>query len=172
MMSFAIIFAILIALLGIQGRRDIATARISSAVSSPAVLPLIARRAQAVHRDPAARVDAADPPIMLTPLAAQNIGLALHELAANAIKYGALSSPEGRIVIRWEVDDRQMPNKFRLSWQWSAREPANPSGIWLQGSQPYLARIARNKWRAHVRARRVRLEVRVLGAVGAAALVQ
>ena len=58
--------------------------------------------------DPAARLDAAGPLIMLTPLAAQNIGLALHELAANAIKYGALSSPEGRIVIRWEVDDRQM----------------------------------------------------------------
>ena len=59
--------------------------------------------------DPAARLDAAGPPIMLTPLAAQNIGLALHELAANAMKYGALSSREGRIVIRWELDDRQLP---------------------------------------------------------------
>ena len=77
--------------------------------------------------DPAARLDAAGPPIMLTPLAAQNIGLALHELAANAIKYGALSSPEGRIVIRWEVDDRQMPNKFRLSWQEEGGPRVNPA---------------------------------------------
>ncbi|MFZ1895793.1 MAG: PAS domain S-box protein, partial [Rhodoplanes sp.] len=76
--------------------------------------------------DPAARLDAAGPPIMLTPLAAQNIGLALHELAANAMKYGALSSPEGRIVIRWEVDDRQMPNKFRLSWQEEGGPRVNP----------------------------------------------
>ena len=76
--------------------------------------------------DPAARLDAAGPPIMLTPLAAQNIGLALHELAANAMKYGALSSPEGRIVIRWEVDDRQMPNKFRLSWQEAGGPRVNP----------------------------------------------
>ena len=76
--------------------------------------------------EPAARLDVAGPPIMLTPLAAQNIGLAFHELAANAMKYGALSSPEGRIVIRWEVDDRQMPKKFRLSWQEEGGPPVNP----------------------------------------------
>jgi PAS domain S-box-containing protein len=76
--------------------------------------------------EPAARLDVAGPPMMLTPLAAQNIGLALHELAINALKYGALSSPEGRIVIRWEVDDRQIPNKFRLSWQEEGGPPVNP----------------------------------------------
>ena len=75
---------------------------------------------------PAARLDVAGPPVMLTPEAAQNIGLALHELATNAMKYGALSSPEGRIVIRWEVDDRQMPNKFRFSWQEERGPPVNP----------------------------------------------
>jgi two-component sensor histidine kinase len=62
----------------------------------------------------------------LTPQAAQNIGLALHELATNAMKYGALSSPAGRIVIRWDVDDRQMPRKFRLSWQEQGGPPVNP----------------------------------------------
>ena len=76
--------------------------------------------------EPAARLDAAGPPIMLTPLAAQNIGLALHELAANAMKYGALSSPEGRIVIRWELDNRQMPNKFRFRWQEEGGPPVTP----------------------------------------------
>jgi PAS domain S-box-containing protein len=67
--------------------------------------------------DPALRVDAAGPPIMLNPDAAQNVGLALHELATNAMKYGALSSPEGRIVIRWDIDELQTPRKFRMSWQ-------------------------------------------------------
>ena len=76
--------------------------------------------------EPARRLDVAGPRIMLTPLAAQNIGLALHELAANAMKYGALSSPEGRIVIRWEVDDRQTPNKFRFSWQEEGGPRVNP----------------------------------------------
>ena len=64
--------------------------------------------------------------MMSTPLAAQNLGLALHELAINAMKYGALSSPEGRIVIRWELDDRQTPNKFRLLWQEEGGPPVNP----------------------------------------------
>ena len=76
--------------------------------------------------EPAIRLDVAGPPIMLTPLAAQNIGLALHELATNAMKYGALSSPEGRIVIRWDVDDRQLPKKFRLSWREQGGPPVHP----------------------------------------------
>jgi PAS domain S-box-containing protein len=76
--------------------------------------------------EPGARLDVAGPPITLTPQAAQNIGLALHELATNAMKYGALSSPEGRIVIRWDVDDRQMPKKFRFSWQEEGGPPVNP----------------------------------------------
>jgi two-component sensor histidine kinase len=67
--------------------------------------------------DPTSRVDAAGPPIMLNPDAAQNIGLALHELATSSMKYGALSSPEGQVVIRWDIDELQTPKKFRFSWQ-------------------------------------------------------
>ncbi len=43
------------------------------------------------------------PAIMLTPEAAQGLGLALHELAANAVKYGALSAGEGDISVTWTV---------------------------------------------------------------------
>ena len=42
------------------------------------------------------------PAVALRPEAAQNLGLALHELAVNAAKFGALSAPNGRISIRWE----------------------------------------------------------------------
>ena len=79
-----------------------------------------------MSHEPGARLDVAGPPTILTPQAAQNIGLALHELAINAIKYGALSLPAGRIVIRWELDDRQIPKKFRLSWQEEGGPPVNP----------------------------------------------
>lgn len=48
------------------------------------------------------QVDIDGPNVALKPEAAQNLGLALHELAVNAAKFGALSTPIGRITIRWE----------------------------------------------------------------------
>lgn len=74
--------------------------------------------------DAAGRIEAAGASIMLHPEAAQNIGLALHELATNAMKYGALSSPEGRVVIRWDIDDRQA--RFRISWEERGGPPVSP----------------------------------------------
>src|SRR5262249_8046518 len=44
-------------------------------------------------------------PLRLNPVGAQAIGLALHELATNAGKYGALSNDAGRVDIRWGTDD-------------------------------------------------------------------
>src|SRR5262244_3084465 len=41
------------------------------------------------------------PAVTLRPEAAQSLGLALHELAVNAVRYGALSTPTGRISIAW-----------------------------------------------------------------------
>jgi len=45
------------------------------------------------------------PEIALKPEAAQNLGLALHELSANAARFGALSTPEGQVSIEWRRDD-------------------------------------------------------------------
>src|SRR5262249_56155253 len=39
--------------------------------------------------------------VTLTPKDAQNFSLALHELATNAVKYGALSNPDGKVEIAW-----------------------------------------------------------------------
>ncbi|MBB5222696.1 PAS domain S-box-containing protein [Amaricoccus macauensis] len=51
-------------------------------------------------------------PMLLTPDAAQNLGLAFHELATNASKYGALSVPAGQLAVAWE----RIPGEVRLRW--------------------------------------------------------
>lgn len=48
---------------------------------------------------------------MVTPL-----GLIIHELATNAIKYGALSVEQGTVDIRWEIDGEARPAQLKLTW--------------------------------------------------------
>jgi PAS domain S-box-containing protein len=58
------------------------------------------------------RIAAQGPELRLNPASAQAIGLALHELATNAGKYGALSSGTGRVDVRWGTDG----NTLTMSW--------------------------------------------------------
>lgn len=65
--------------------------------------------------------------LSLSPKLAQSLSLVFHELATNAVKYGALSSPTGRVVVEWE--HMKSTQSFRLSWQESGgpavKVPAN-----------------------------------------------
>lgn len=64
----------------------------------------------------------------LRPNAAQYVGLALHELTTNAIKYGALSRDDGMIMVRFEAS-AVSPAVHRLTWQeTSSAETREPSG--------------------------------------------
>lgn len=62
------------------------------------------------------QVSIAGPDIALKPEAAQNLGLALHELAINAEKFGALSVPDGRISVTWEQRDTPKGVSIELDW--------------------------------------------------------
>ncbi len=57
------------------------------------------------------------PPILLKPEAAQGLGLALHELATNASKYGALSAPKGQVTILWTRMPGAEGHGLELVWQ-------------------------------------------------------
>lgn len=61
---------------------------------------------------PQAEVDG--PPLALMPGAAQALSMALHELATNATKYGALSVPSGSIALSWRTDLEA--GMLRLFW--------------------------------------------------------
>ena len=71
------------------------------------------------------RVVLKGPPLHLTSaLATQSIGMAIHELATNAAKYGALSTPAGRVELQWEIVE-PAGGGARLSMQW--REHDGPT---------------------------------------------
>jgi two-component system CheB/CheR fusion protein len=48
------------------------------------------------------------PSLKLRPQQALSLGMAIHELATNAAKYGALSKQDGRIKTRWNVRDQHL----------------------------------------------------------------
>jgi len=56
------------------------------------------------------------PPLRLSPKVALSFALALHELATNAAKYGALSVPQGRIEVIWNLEGLDGARRLRLRW--------------------------------------------------------
>ena len=62
------------------------------------------------------------PELFLTPRAANALSLALHELATNAVKYGALSVENGRVDVRWT---RIADGGFELFWTESGGPPVS-----------------------------------------------
>jgi PAS domain S-box-containing protein len=63
------------------------------------------------------RLAVGGPTIMLTPAAAQAIGLAIFELGSNALKFGSLSAPNGRVDVDWHVLSGSEPEELVLSWR-------------------------------------------------------
>ena len=85
------------------------------------------RRAQADRNDRAlCLLDGPD--IRLTPKAVEVLTLAFHELATNALKYGALSMPQGRLRFWWAIFEKGDRAWLALDWaEEGAPERAPPT---------------------------------------------
>jgi PAS domain S-box-containing protein len=65
------------------------------------------------------------PQILLQPKQALTLGMALHELCTNAIKYGALSNESGCVAVEWSV--QEVPaQQLRLTWRERNGPPVKP----------------------------------------------
>lgn len=88
-------------------------------------LHAVAERLAALHGG-AERFELSGPAVRLSPKTALSLSMALHELATNALKYGALHAPSGRVRIAWEVADGQGAERLRLTWTERDGPPVTP----------------------------------------------
>lgn len=64
--------------------------------------------------------------VRLAPKAALSLGIAFHELATNAIKYGAFSNDTGSVEISWEVSSGPDIRRIHLRWREAHGPPVSP----------------------------------------------
>src|SRR5215831_15144875 len=64
--------------------------------------------------------------VLLSPQHAQNFTLALHELATNSAKYGALSNATGKVQVTWTIEPDQSGSVLKFRWQESGGPPVSP----------------------------------------------
>lgn len=57
------------------------------------------------------------PPVSLPAISMQLLALAVHELATNAVKYGALGQPGARLEVRWTVEGQGSTARARIEWR-------------------------------------------------------
>ncbi|WP_132251521.1 HWE histidine kinase domain-containing protein [Methylobacterium segetis] len=72
------------------------------------------------------RFKASGPEVRLSPRLALAFVMALHELATNAVKYGALSTDEGRVILNWDIVDGSAPERLCLRWEELGGPPVTP----------------------------------------------
>jgi len=85
------------------------------------------------------------PSVRLSLKAAEALGLALHELAVNAVKFGALAGPESQLSIAWCTDERGLVLQWRESGVAAVDQQPSRSGFgreWLERGLPYELKAA------------------------------
>jgi len=72
------------------------------------------------------RIRISGPNVRLSPKAAVNLALILHELMTNALKYGAFSAEDGRVDVAWRIEPGASEERLRLAWSESGGPPVAP----------------------------------------------
>ncbi|MBP1882497.1 PAS domain-containing sensor histidine kinase [Sinorhizobium mexicanum] len=103
---------------------------------------MLARTLEPYSEGPTAVLVVPGPAVRLESRQIMSLSLILHELAVNAIKYGALSVPTGQIRLRWELEQASA-RRLRLVWQESGGPPVAPPASSGFGTQ--LIEFAANR---------------------------
>jgi len=99
----------------------------------------------------ASMVSIQGPQILLQPATAQTLALALHELATNAAKYGALSSIAGRVKVSWDVGENGLEFRWSENGGPETERPAAPgfgTRIIMASIERQLAGSVKFEWRS------------------------
>lgn len=107
-------------ILALSRAQDVLTGRSGAGTTVQAVV----RSALEPHLGPG-RFDISGPEVILGRRQALALSLAVHEMATNAVKYGALATDEGLVRILWAVDGNETPT-FRFRWTESGGLPVSP----------------------------------------------
>jgi two-component sensor histidine kinase len=65
----------------------------------------------------AAQLEISGSPLMLPPRTALAMSMILHELITNAVKYGALASPNGHISLDWHTEGAEDTGRVLIRWR-------------------------------------------------------
>lgn len=98
----------------------------------------------------AGRITLSGPPLVVQSRQALALSLAIHELATNALKYGALSVPNGRVSISWAADDRVSKPQFVFEWSETGGPPVVEPGRAGFGSR-LISRALEDDFRGNVK---------------------
>ncbi|WP_192499450.1 PAS domain S-box protein [Skermanella pratensis] len=74
----------------------------------------------------AGRIAIHGPAVSISAEAAQAVAMSLHELSTNAAKYGALSTPDGRLELSWRVEEQEHGGRLVLEWVEDGGPPVTP----------------------------------------------
>ncbi|GJD57987.1 Blue-light-activated histidine kinase 1 [Methylobacterium dankookense] len=127
----AVLNASLRSSLGLAEFRQAFTGRIASLAKTHALITedrvqvvpfeqLVSAEVKAYEEPDRRRIALQGPRVMLASDLAVPVGMALHELATNAVRHGALADPDGRLEVAWSVEDG--PDGRVLHWTWNEHD--------------------------------------------------
>ncbi len=97
------------------------------------------------------RISIRGPAVAIRPAVAQNFALAIHEMATNAAKYGALSAPLGRLDVSWSLNSERLVLRWKESSGPAARAPEKlgfGSKVIEASIKRQLNGVVENEWTA------------------------